>query len=85
MPYLKMFFSRVAALVSIGTSLLCAATDVEAHSTYSIGSLNNTHLSINSFEGFRAAMDALGYRDRRNFGYHSISEARLLRADEVLG
>ena len=86
MPDLKIFFSRAALHVSIATSLLCAATGVQAQPTYSFGCVNNIHLSIIPFESFRAAMDALGYRDRRNFGHeYSIAEVPLLRADRVIG
>jgi len=49
-----MFFTWVAAPAGMGTTRFCAATGVQPHPTYSIGSLNNTDLLIKSLEAFHA-------------------------------
>jgi len=66
---LKIVKVMVAALLGIGVFLLGAATSVQAQKKFSIGSLNTADQFINSFEGFRARMAELGYRDGQNVRY----------------
>ena len=54
----------------------------EAQKVYSIGSLNTGDSFINAFEGFRARMTELGYRERQNVQYqyyNSKGNEELLR------
>jgi len=67
--YLKTFKGIVAALLGSGGLSLGAAANVQAQKNFSIGSLNTADQFVNSFEGFRARMTELGYRDGQNVRY----------------
>jgi putative ABC transport system substrate-binding protein len=80
---LKIFKGRAAALLGIGVFLFGAATSAQAKKKFSIGSLNTADQFINSFEGFRARMAELGYRDGQTVRYqyyNSRGNDELLKA-----
>ena len=69
MSCLKIFHNLVAALVGVAVLQLGAATSAHGQKIFSIGSLNTADQFLNSFEGFRARMAELGYRDGQNVRY----------------
>jgi putative ABC transport system substrate-binding protein len=49
--------------------LVCLTASAGAQKVYSIGSLNTSEQFISSFQGFRARMTELGYREHHNVRY----------------
>ncbi|MSP41499.1 MAG: hypothetical protein EXR70_23685 [Deltaproteobacteria bacterium] len=64
-----MFKGIVALLLGIGVLLFGVAGNAHGQKQFSIGSLNTADQFTNSFEGFRARMAELGYRDGYNVRY----------------
>jgi len=62
--------------------IIITVSPSDAQKVYSIGSLNTGDSFINAFEGFRARMTELGYRERQNVQYqyyNSKGNEELLR------
>jgi putative ABC transport system substrate-binding protein len=67
------FCGKVAAwralIVTVASLVVSWAGDCSAQKVYSIGSLNTAEQFISSFEGFKARMADLGYREHHNVRY----------------